>query len=148
MTRRPPRSTRSVTLFPYATLFRSRAGGGGDEGGKREEERADRFPEHGRYLAHRAPAPNHFRLSFRGVAAAVQLSLLDQRATEPLTPAFSFARAKDIALSDPQPLSFQDLILTLQHYWSERRSEEHTSELQSLMRISYAVFCLKKKIKK
>src|SRR3546814_5978856 len=79
-----------------------------------------------------------------------------------LTPAFSFARAKDIALSDPQPLSFQDLILTLQHYWSERgcvilqpydlemgagtfhRSEEHTSELQSLMRISYAVFCLKK----
>src|SRR3546814_14114860 len=37
-----------------------------------------------------------------------------------LTPAFSFARAKDIALSDPQPLSFQDLILTLQHYWSER----------------------------
>src|SRR3546814_15269221 len=75
---------------------------------------------HGRYLAHRAPAPNHFRLSFRGVAAARQLSLLDQRATEPLTPAFSFARAKDIALSDPQPLSFQDLILTLQHYWSER----------------------------
>src|SRR3546814_14253883 len=80
-------------------LRRARAGGGGDEGGKREEERADRFPEHGRYLAHRAPAPNHFRLSFRGVAAAVQLSLLDQRATEPLTPAFSFARDRKRVVS-------------------------------------------------
>src|SRR3546814_4978303 len=37
---------------------------------------------------------------------------------------------------------------TIQAYTAERRSEEHTSELQSLMRISYAVFCLKKKIKK
>src|SRR3546814_4009142 len=36
----------------------------------------------------------------------------------------------------------------LRHYWNEFRSEEHTSELQSLMRISYAVFCLKKKKKK
>src|SRR3546814_1161752 len=83
------------------------------------------------------------------------------------------------------PLSFQDMILTLHNYWSARgcailqpydmrvgagtfhpattlrslgpepwnvayvqRSEEHTSELQSLMRISYAVFCLKKKKEK
>src|SRR3546814_3542237 len=37
---------------------------------------------------------------------------------------------------------------TLQHIFDAQRSEEHTSELQSLMRISYAVFCLKKKTKK
>src|SRR3546814_7644086 len=37
---------------------------------------------------------------------------------------------------------------TLDQHWLDQRSEEHTSELQSLMRISYAVFCLKKKKKK
>src|SRR3546814_1066374 len=36
-------------------------------------------------------------------------------------------------------------LVKLGHWWGGRRSEEHTSELQSLMRISYAVFCLKKK---
>src|SRR3546814_13585840 len=50
----------------------------------------------------------------------MSLSVLDQRATEPLTSSFSFARAKVCALVDPQPLSCLDLILTLQHYWSER----------------------------
>src|SRR3546814_13683629 len=73
MIRRPPRSTRTDTLFPYTTLFRS------------------------------APA-----------------------------------------------ICNRDIIVYCQTYWSEPmeitgRSVEHTSELQSLMRISYAVFCLKKK---
>src|SRR3546814_1243528 len=77
MIRRPPRSTRTDTLLPYTTLFRSRDGADGD--GKREEARQ-----------HERRRPQ----------------------------------------SDPG---------------IEGRSEEHTSELQSLMRISYAVFCLKKK---
>src|SRR3546814_1341047 len=73
MIRRPPRSTRTDTLFPYTTLFRS-------------AEAADRHAKSGGRLA----------LAIAGVD-------------------------------------------------DQQRSEEHTSELQSLMRISYAVFCLKKK---
>src|SRR3546814_9206928 len=90
MIRRPPRSTRTDTLFPYTTLFRSLA---------------DR---------HHDPPPvgiagEHRRLHQRRVGDRVS-NLTRLGATGRLA-----------------------------------RSEEHTSELQSLMRISYAVFCLKKK---
>src|SRR3546814_4046015 len=81
MIRRPPRSTRTDTLFPYTTLFRSRC-----------------------HVAHRRDGDRHVG---DGQRKEVQV------------------RAE-----------------------KEARSEEHTSELQSLMRISYAVFCLKKKNKK
>src|SRR3546814_15299595 len=86
MIRRPPRSTRTDTLFPYTTLFRSLRGGFGElvraiekqhGSGDRERDHGDADKEH-----------------------------------------------------------------------QQQRSEEHTSELQSLMRISYAVFCLKKKKRK
>src|SRR3546814_4899497 len=90
MIRRPPRSTRTDTLFPYTTLFRSDRT---DAGGPRDRARAERP---------RRPAGD-----------------------QPL-------RARAAVSSAPQP---------------GPRSEEHTSELQSLMRISYAVFCLKKKKK-
>src|SRR3546814_2377519 len=92
MIRRPPRSTRTDTLFPYTTLFRSigagvlRERGDGDEDG-----RAGDRPE---------------KLAHVGIPLAV-------------------------------PVTSRGI---------PTRSEEHTSELQSLMRISYAVFCLKKKI--
>src|SRR3546814_13472250 len=87
MIRRPPRSTRTDTLFPYTTLFRSEVGD------------ADR------------PVP--------GVEVGVRVpAVVEQRL----------------------PLAH--------HAEGGVRSEEHTSELQSLMRISYAVFCLKKKKKK
>src|SRR3546814_16124982 len=79
MIRRPPRSTRTDTLFPYTTLFRS-------------------------------PLP----------ARAIPRSSARANAALRPTPTIS---------------------------WEPIRSEEHTSELQSLMRISYAVFCLKKKKK-
>src|SRR3546814_9077412 len=75
MIRRPPRSTRTDTLFPYTTLFRSR-----------------------RRRRHDRPCRRHRRCRWRAGRG-----------------------------------------------YPRRRSEEHTSELQSLMRISYAVFCLKKK---
>src|SRR3546814_9307061 len=83
MIRRPPRSTRTDTLFPYTTLFRSQ-------------------------------------------------QLLGRLAVH-----FNFDQGIELgeALQDPRQKT-------------HHRSEEHTSELQSLMRISYAVFCLKKKKKK
>src|SRR3546814_8643348 len=94
MIRRPPRSTRTDTLFPYTTLFRS--------------------------------------------AGLV----------EPTQPT---ARNNGMACgswSRPASLRQRDLIRRRRHdrlLELGQRSEEHTSELQSLMRISYAVFCLKKK---
>src|SRR3546814_3474539 len=92
MIRRPPRSTRTDTLFPYTTLFRS-----GDGGPHRQERCVPDQPQHAR---HRVPG--------------------DQRC----------------ARAGAEPAH---------HLRGHARSEEHTSELQSLLRISYAVFCLKKK---
>src|SRR3546814_17306271 len=89
MIRRPPRSTRTDTLFPYTTLFRSG--------------RTDLCEEnHPRRGPHRLDAARH----------------------------------RD-RCPHPRPVALSRRL--------ERRSEEHTSELQSLMRISYAVLCLKKK---
>src|SRR3546814_4094384 len=96
MIRRPPRSTRTDTLFPYTTLFRS-------------HEHADRA------------AAEHARARDRGRLRAHPEQRQPALALEP----------RDLA---PSPCALRG-----------RRSEEHTSELQSLMRISYAVFCLKKK---
>src|SRR3546814_2459936 len=84
MIRRPPRSTRTDTLFPYTTLFRSNIGNLGRH---------------------------------RGLFASFPLAWPPRSA----------------AMDCAAPIT--------------SRSEEHTSELQSLMRISYAVFCLKKKTK-
>src|SRR3546814_6224182 len=94
MIRRPPRSTRTDTLFPYTTLFRSDKGAGVRHPGRRH-----------RLLFGDAGAPE-----CRGGRAPHHLG----------------GRRRDLPGHRP-------------------RSEEHTSELQSLMRISYAVFCLKKK---
>src|SRR3546814_4791611 len=96
MRRRPPRSTRTDTLVPYTTLFRS---------GSRVP--ADSLPKIDRDLI----------MVTKLNSIALRMALVaDDRA---------------------------DLVATLR--WGFERSEEHTSELQSLMRISYAVFCLKKK---
>src|SRR3546814_14294155 len=97
MIRRPPRSTRTDTLFPYTTLFRSGVQGYWT-------------PESG---------------TMTDVAASFgRLALEAWKLT-------AFANVPNELIQD-SALSFE-------------RSEEHTSELQSLMRISYAVFCLKKK---
>src|SRR3546814_2826444 len=94
MIRRPPRSTRTDTLFPYTTLFRSHVGAGA------------------------------FALNRRDRVPAINLGQRPERAQP--------GRRK----------------VTRDAAHAHARSEEHTSELQSLMRISYAVFCLKKKINK
>src|SRR3546814_1382530 len=104
MIRRPLRSTRTDTLFPYTTLFRSRLAG--------TDVQVD-------------------VLQRRGVGAGVgEADVLEADAV-------AGVRAFDGRALRGGDRGFQVLV--------QRRSEEHTSELQSLMRISYAVFCLKKK---
>src|SRR3546814_5547338 len=100
MIRRPPRSTRTDTLFPYTTLFRSAAAA---------PDRVRRWRRH-----------RERRLDRRQLALSRQPRLRREQGL----------RAAVFAESALRPAG---------------RSEEHTSELQSLMRISYAVFCLKKK---
>src|SRR3546814_10063499 len=112
MLRRPPRSTRTDTLFPYTTLFRSEAG-------------------------EAAARPAISSISEKRTLTAT-LSL-DWRDPPP-------PRARP----DRCPRRTTTAHIRRSHCRSsgrEARSEEHTSELQSLMRISYAVFCLKKKTK-
>src|SRR3546814_7276785 len=92
MIRRPPRSTRTDTLFPYTTLFRSQS-----------ERRSNPLP---------LPADSYVRSH--------------------MTAGTSHSRRR----GEPREQGCPSMRF---------RSEEHTSELQSLMRISYAVFCLKKK---
>src|SRR3546814_1111442 len=102
MIRRPPRSTRTDTLFPYTTLFRS------------------------------GPSPLHRQVfNFR-----------QQRLIMPLAPVARRLVAEPVDGARHVAGPGLDVVT------GTERSEEHTSELQSLMRISYAVFCLKKKKKK
>src|SRR3546814_7401354 len=86
MIRRPPRSTRTDTLFPYTTLFRS-----------------------------------------------------------PAAPSFPCRANRSVSVLCGDRNRGCSVVLRKRHSRRNSRSEEHTSELQSLMRISYAVFCLKKK---
>src|SRR3546814_9733723 len=109
MIRRPPRSTRTDTLFPYTTLFRSTSTSSWlADTGKR-------------YFASISSRP-----LFISVAESTEIfAPIDQ--TGWATACSGVAR-RIVSMSA-----------------SRNRSEEHTSELQSLMRISYAVFCLKTK---
>src|SRR3546814_7590602 len=115
MIRRPPRSTRTDTLFPYTTLFRS------DVRLILEDAEFEKlFPDATLHSAAWEFDPRWLLLT---VSISERLSRLTGL-----------------------PIDFQ---FQPQTHANERhkRSEEHTSELQSLMRISYAVFCLKKKKK-
>src|SRR3546814_4544917 len=104
MIRRPPKSTRTDTLFPYTTLFRSTV----------------RIA-----AAQPPPGPDGAR------AAGAEQGLLHHRLQRP-------RGQRDGGAGDaPYRSGISALPLRRRH-----RSEEHTSELQSLMRISYAVFCL------
>src|SRR3546814_6509728 len=119
MRRRPPRSTRTDTLFPYTTLFRSAL---------QPLPPYDRAEELHGGAGHRAEAAEG---GGRGACARAAQHGRPRREAEP------FSRP---ALRRPAA--------ACRHRPRARhasRSEEHTSELQSLMRISYAVFCLKKK---
>src|SRR3546814_8863780 len=108
--RRPPRSTRTDTLFPYTTLFRSGRRHVAVEGAFRDAEPQQLF------VAILDPAVVDL-LELRVLRRDLGVELVGR----------VVGRVHDRLRERPQ------------------RSEEHTSELQSLMRISYAVFCLKKK---
>src|SRR3546814_8825427 len=116
MIRRPPRSTRTDTLFPYTTLFRSCP---------RAAQRDDHRHLLSRLLRGQLYRRHGRRLVF--VDADDQLLAVPRR----------HRRGRAGRLSAVQAV-FGEAV-------DGRRSEEHTSELQSLMRISYAVFCLKTK---
>src|SRR3546814_8105821 len=102
MIRRPPRSTRTDTLFPYTTLFRARQGHAAPDqaAGAGENRQRVRSISQREAPRHRRPAPTRAAAHDRG----------------------GHRLRRDVPC----------------------RSEAHTSELQSLMRISYADFCLKK----
>src|SRR3546814_1275782 len=124
MRRRPPRSTRTVTLFPYTTLCRSRrrlCAAAGDRG-------------------HRAVAP---RAGDPCVAPRRHLVSPDHRAAQPEPAVADGLRRRRAAR--PRLWRGGGVDWLVPAAAPGARSEEHTSELQSLMRISYAVFCLKKK---
>src|SRR3546814_10797920 len=109
MIRRPPRSTRTDTLFPYTTLFRS--------------------------LRHPLPLLAG-QCGYAGRTGTADTEYCGARERRPGRAGALYA---DIDHHTVQGVVGQG------HQYSPQRSEEHTSELQSLMRISYAVFCLKKK---
>src|SRR3546814_1038200 len=112
MIRRPPRSTRTDTLFPYTTLFRSWTLG---------------VEFYRNFLEIDCVAPHAF------IAAFVP-GMLEA----------GWGRIVNISTSVDTMLRFWPYGSDKAALDAQTRSEEHTSELQSLMRISYAVFCLKK----
>src|SRR3546814_1375927 len=106
MIRRPPRSTRTDTLFPYTTLFRS--------------------------SQELAAACRQLGVSFRFGTSVIRILASHQRVAGVETDRGRFEADHYVLATGCASTALA-------------RSEEHTSELQSLMRISYAVFCLKKK---
>src|SRR3546814_6358164 len=126
MTRRPPRSTRTDTLFPYTTLFRSRV-----------VQAALQHDDHALVVV---------GLDDREAGDVAAAHILER-----------FHRPLDVLRPDIQAVEDHQVLAPPGHHQTAvdhvaevagiepARSEEHTSELQSLMRISYAVFCLTKK---
>src|SRR3546814_1042583 len=122
---RPPRSTLPDTLFPYTTLFRSQ-----DEPRQHVDQR--------RLAAARAPHQRHGLARLHGerhIRQRIGLRVL-VAVNNPLKFDFAGYSFKDAGAA--VPLGF--MVDKGKHAFSRYRSEEHTSELQSLMRISYAVF--------
>src|SRR3546814_9394883 len=125
MIRRPPRSTRTDTLFPYTTLFRSRSkrssGRGCDRG-------------RGSFTRSGAACGGGVVISSKVGCAFAATGRGGSSPPGGCRPRFA-----------PHPASVAASTATRSQRDCISRSEEHTSELQSLMRISYAVFCLQKK---
>src|SRR3546814_1607135 len=127
MMRRPPRSTRTDTLFPYTTLFRSPDRASSTQSG---------------LASARAQLNNALRRL--GSRWCVHIEAL--RAPSQTYPDSAYPDPVSQLVDEERRAAFE---AEEAHFESRYflRSEEHTSELQSLMRISYAVFCLKKKKK-
>src|SRR3546814_4351087 len=131
MIRRPPRATRTDTLFPYTTLFRSHSRGAGN--GRR------RMLRRGKFATPAALGPDRLQPDFRSAGCCSNGSGWPMNKAE----------SKEQAIRKLQP---GKLVIASHNAGKVRaigellgpfRSEEDTSELQSLMRNSYAVLCLK-----
>src|SRR3546814_5619936 len=133
MIRRPPRSTRTDTLLPYTTLFRSL-----------QSSRLDERPDGAReFVGDQRLEPGVARARRRAgerQAAAHHLEHRDRRHRTALH------RDRDVAAVVGEALQVARHVIAADHV--EHRSEEHTSEIKSLMRQSYAVSRLKKKTTK
>src|SRR3546814_2261614 len=152
MVRRPPSSTRTSSLFPYTTLFRSqelpRQAAADPRGHHRPGSRragalppADRRPDQFRPHSKRGDtlmSKHVLSASLAALLATVSMPGHSQAAA-PAAPVTAAAPPEDPAMQAGRELS----PLFLQG--DTDRSEEHTTALPSLMRTSYAVFCLKKK---
>src|SRR3546814_2674152 len=125
MIRRPPRSTRTDTLFPYTTLFRSA--------------QFDKVYEQYK-LAPEVTRRRMYYETMEHVLAKAHKTVVENTGSGviPYLPLNNATGARPAPAPATTPAPAQG---------GSQRSEEHTSELQSLMRISYAVFCLKKKTK-
>src|SRR3546814_3932786 len=114
MIRRPPRSTRTDTLFPYQTLYRSRNDNDG-------------------HILHSASTTTTTTKSLQHSSAYIKSNVF-HHSVKPAYPHLIYLPPHHLFI----------ILLPFSSFRHLERSEEHTSELQSLMRISYAVFCLKK----
>src|SRR3546814_6383382 len=119
MIRRPPRSTRTDTLFPYTTLFRS-------------------------WLSYRFPRAERLLEGEPRILIRDGEILRENMKHDRITPSELEAEMRLAGIARTSDVAWA----ILETDGKISRSEEHTSELQSLMRISYAVFCLKKKKKR
>src|SRR3546814_3488087 len=131
MLRRPPRSTRTDTLFPYTTLFRSPALLLLDE------------PSVGLDIATRRWLIGHLHDLARdhGIGVLMATHLTDE--VTPEDDLIVLDKGRVVAAGRVEEVIARSGAIDLDAAFTNR-SEEHTSELQSLMRISYAVFCLTK----
>src|SRR3546814_4178298 len=158
MRRRPPRSTRTDTRFPYTSLFRS-AYTAVEIGGGHPRRATPRRPVLAslRDVDERR-APEVRRVQKRGIDSLRETGGADRDELfrheflriEPRKRTRPHANRQINAVQRKIDLQVGDVeqhrdVGVLSSEFLEARSEEHTSELQSLMRISYAVFCLKKK---
>src|SRR3546814_9504284 len=117
MQRRPPITTRTAPLFPYTTLFRS----------KTLNRKASASARPAMSVLDGFPCEPSAAFAMNSLLASLRTALHEGRAP---------------AQADCFPALIDALVFKLDN--TGVRSEEHTSELQALMRISYAVFCLKK----
>src|SRR3546814_3887131 len=125
MIRRPPRSTRTDTLFPYTTLFRS-----------------------GKTVPATDSASNKWDIAFSGTSIILNGGVSGPGSTGGQLIEGVFTELSEAPESGYQEDAEGEPGISKDWYrytFMEERSEEQTSELQSLMRTSYAVFCLKKK---
>src|SRR3546814_1489432 len=138
MIRRPPRSTRTDTLFPYTTLFRSKILEGKAESVTVTPDNLAEFSGVQKYRHGMGDREDQ-------VGAVTGLAWTEVGGELLTIEAVTVSGKGQIRTTGKLGEVMTESVQAALSFVKARRSEEHTSELQSLMRIPYAVFCLKKK---